>query len=72
MENIFLKLDAEGAEFEILPLLDEKGLLKKVNVLIMEYHRESPLLLLDILSNNGFICFKEEQQNSGIIKAVRL
>lgn len=71
-ENIFIKLDAEGAEFEILPLLDEKGLLKKVNVLIMEYHYNSPKILTNILERNNFFYFYEGSEPVGVIKAVRL
>ena len=71
-EKIFIKLDTEGSEFEILPLLDSKGLLKRISVLILEYHRESPQLLVNILNKNGFVSFREEHQNSGLIKAVKL
>ena len=71
-EKIFVKIDTEGSEFEILPLLNKTGLLKKVNVLITEYHKDSPQVLLDILSGNGFMSFKEEYGNSGLIKSINI
>lgn len=71
-EKVFIKLDTEGSEFEIIPLLDEKGLLEKVDVLIMEYHRKGPQNLLDILKRNNFFYFQEKMNTvAGIIKAVK-
>lgn len=71
-EKVFIKLDTEGSEFEILPSLDEKGLLEKVDVLIMEYHRKDPQILLDILKRNNFFYFQEKADATGIIKAIKL
>ncbi len=72
-EKVFVKLDAEGAEYEIIPLLSQKGLLKKIDVLIMEYHSYSDYkILLDILKNNGFFYFcTKDTFNQGIIRALR-
>ncbi len=71
-EKIFLKLDAEGAEFEILPLLSDKGLLQKINVLVMEYHKKSPETIFEILSKNGFVYFYNIGTETGLIRAYRI
>lgn len=71
-EKIFVKLDTEGSEFEILPLLAEKGLLNKIDILIMEYHKKDPQVLLDILKDNNFFYFQEKFAGTGVIKAINL
>ena len=72
-EKIFVKLDTEGAEFEIIPLLAERDLLRKIDILIMEYHKKSPKILLDILKENNFVYFYEPNPNdTGTIKAVKI
>ncbi len=53
-EKKFLKIDTEGAEKEILPDLDSSGLLKDIDVIIMEWHDENPQYLIDILTKNNF------------------
>lgn len=57
-EKIFLKIDCEGAEKQILPDLDASGLIKKVDIIIMEWHFEDPKWIVDLLSKNGFVVFK--------------
>ena len=71
-EKVFVKLDSEGAEFEILPLLSKKGLLGKVDVLIIEYHKKDFKILLDILQANNFFYFLEKSNATGIIKAIKI
>ena len=56
-EDIFLKIDCEGAEKEILPEIDKAGLLKKVKVIIMEWHYENPQWIIELLSKNNFVVF---------------
>lgn len=74
-ESIFLKIDCEGAEFKILPDLARSGLLKKISVVIVEWHHRDPSELLDLLTANGFFYFVHRinvQWNVGIIKAIRV
>lgn len=72
-EKVFLKIDCEGAEKEIIPALDKSGLLQKISVLIMEWHFESPQYLIDILEKNGFIvfCNHSTPNKLGMIRAFK-
>ena len=72
-KKILIKMDVEGAEREILPNLDKAGLLKKVDILLMEYHDGYSKPLADILEKNGM---KTEitgpsKNNVGMINAYR-
>ena len=73
-EKIFLKIDCEGAEHEIIPSLYESEILKKIDVLIMEWHFMSPEKILHILNKNGFFtfCNHEIPNQVGIIRAVKI
>ncbi len=53
-EELFLKLDCEGAEYEILEKLDESGLLPKIKVIIIEWHFKGYEPLEKLLTANGF------------------
>jgi FkbM family methyltransferase len=53
-EELFLKLDCEGAEYEILEKLDESGLLKTIRIVIIEWHFKGFRSLEKRLSDNGF------------------
>ncbi len=60
--RIVLKLDCEGSEFAILESLDRAGLLKTINIVMMEWHKwwSAELTnetILDRLSANDFIAF---------------
>lgn len=48
-ENVFLKIDCEGCEYELVPRMD----FSKITDVIMEYH-DDPKPLLSILQNAGF------------------
>lgn len=55
----FLKLNIEGAEFEVLKELDESGKIKKINQMCFEWHSFSGQAqnldeILSILKNNNF------------------
>ncbi len=73
-EKIFMKIDCEGAEKEIIPDLNSSGLLKKVSVIIMEWHFEDPSYLVSILKENGFVVFCNHVKFNelGMIRAVRI
>ena len=72
-ENIFLKIDCEGAEKQILPDLEKSGLIKKVDVIVMEWHFEEPTELVDLLLRNNFIVFRLNTvaDELGMIRAYR-
>jgi FkbM family methyltransferase len=72
--KIFLKIDCEGAEDEILINLDQNGILKKVEIICMEWHFKEPKILLEILNRNNFIVFNEDttEGSLGFIRAIRV
>jgi methyltransferase, FkbM family len=72
-EKVVCKIDCEGAEKEILPSLESSGLLKNIDVLIMEWHFEAPDFLIDILIRSGFTVFFDHvvRNELGFIRAVR-
>jgi FkbM family methyltransferase len=73
-ERIFMKIDCEGSEFDILEDLDQEGLLGQVDVIVMEWHFQSPQPLIHRLNQNGFVVFLEEEKKDyvGLIRAVRM
>ena len=54
-KRVILKIDTEGAEFDILESLDSAGLLPKIDFVMMEYHFREPQFLEDVLTKNGYI-----------------
>lgn len=54
-ERIILKIDTEGAEFDILESLYSTPLLDRVDFIMMEFHFQSPKTLEKILTDKGFI-----------------
>lgn len=72
-QKIFLKIDCEGAEKEILPDLDNAGLLNKADVIVMEWHFENPKWIIDLLKKNGFVvfCVSDVPNEIGMIRAYR-
>lgn len=71
-QKIVLKLDVEGSEYEIIEDLNKSGLLKSVDLIIMEWHYRGYESLTEILEKNGFIWFNHRiMDNVGILRAVR-
>jgi FkbM family methyltransferase len=73
-EKLFLKVDCEGAEFKIFKDLEAAGLLKAVDVVVVEWHNGDPDEIIRSLVAAGFFCFLQKsnaQWNIGMIKAVR-
>lgn len=72
--KIFLKIDCEGAEKEILPDLHKSGLLKKVDIIVMEWHFENPQWIIDLLTENNFVVFRLNvvPDEIGMIRAYRM
>lgn len=76
-ERVFMKMDCEGAELEIIPHLHETGILKQVDFLVLEWHRQDPQPLVDLLTQNGFLCLRTKESRGpggrvGVVKAVRI
>lgn len=70
--RIFLKMDCEGAENEIMRDLDKEGLLRKIDVMILEWHFNSSQELIEILRKNDFEIFAADTHDgTGIIRALR-
>jgi hypothetical protein len=56
-----------------LPELAASGVLKKVKVIIMEWHFKNPDCLAKILNDNGFVVFRNNSMyNQGTIRAVKI
>jgi len=73
--HVIVKCDCEGAEFEIFERLDEEGLVGRIDVVLMEYHFESPDRLIRILTGNGFAVQTKSgsrKSKTGYIYAVRM
>jgi FkbM family methyltransferase len=75
-KKIVIKCDTEGSEKEIFEKLDSEGVLKNIDMIILEYHFSYDVPLLEILKRNGFVFFKQktvstETGDSGIIRAVK-
>ena len=55
--KLLLKIDCEGAEYEILQRLKERDLLKDVSMIMMEWHYKGESFVRDILEESGFCLF---------------
>jgi hypothetical protein len=73
---VYVKVDCEGAEYEILTRLHESNRLKDVQVLAIEWHRKAadhdPVRLEAMLGEAGFkvICNGAQSADAGMIYAV--
>jgi len=74
MNNIakcdFLKIDCEGAEYEII-LSADSDVFSKIETIVLEYHLKGTGVLIETLQKNNFICtfVDREDQRSGILYA---
>ncbi|GHV57545.1 hypothetical protein FACS1894182_06670 [Bacteroidia bacterium] len=73
-ETMMLKIDCEGGENEIIPDLMASGLLRKIKIIIMEWHFEPPAKWIKLFNDNGFIVFCDHEivNYQGIIRAVNI
>mgnify|MGYP001093261073 CR=1 FL=1 len=53
-EKCLMKIDCEGAEYGILKDLSDNGYMKRINVIIMEWHVGKYRQLEELLKNAGF------------------
>lgn len=70
-KKIYLKVDCEGEEYNILPDLDRAGILKDIDVIALEWHWQGTKNLFEILNRNDFTFFANPNLRQGIIRAVR-
>ena len=74
-EHIIVKCDCEGAEYEIFERLNEEKLIGEIDVILMEYHRNGPDELLDMITKNGFVVRTKvlsQKMGTGYVYAVRM
>lgn len=69
-KQILLKVDCEGAEYDIFNRLNETGLLSEVDLIVLEFHFQGADILIEILEKNRFqYLIKGEDQQIGLIYA---
>jgi len=66
----FLKIDIEGAEFELYKNSENLDYLNRTKVIAIEIHKEinSPRIIIDILKKYGFVLFEYSETLVGINK----
>jgi len=63
---LVLKVDCEGAEFEIIASLARENLLSMISVILLEWHDKSPLEILQTLRNANFTVLLKDDVNQNI------
>lgn len=66
--KIILKIDTEGSEFAILESINKVCIWDKIDMIVMEYHRE-PQSLLDTLEKNNYRYIMQGEETIGLICA---
>jgi FkbM family methyltransferase len=72
---VIVKMDCEGAEWDILPRLHDSGRLNRVVHLILEYHHKNPEPIEQMLLTSGFSVIRRMTPSStylGLIYATRV
>ena len=69
---LIAKIDCEGAEYEIIQSLSNKGLVEKFYILMNEWHEKGPQQLSNILTQHGFATFAigSVHKRNGMLYAV--
>lgn len=73
-ENVVLKMDCEGEEYQIMDRLDEEHLLDRIKIIMMEYHYGGEKKLTETLRKNHYSYWvfpHADQAGGGEIYAVR-
>ena len=68
-----MKIDSEGAEYEIIPNLIKHDVLKRIDIIVMETHYGNEDQLVTALQKEGFMVYSNEQPpfRTGTLLAVR-
>ncbi|MCL7753185.1 FkbM family methyltransferase [Polaribacter sp. Z022] len=70
--KIGVKMDCEGSEYEIFESLEETGVLKNIDLFMIEWHDKGAIAIEKLLKKNNFMFFSQKFTfNSGIIYAVK-
>ena len=72
--NIILKLDCEGAEYDILVELDKRNMINDIAVFMVEFHFKGKKTLVDILMRNNYFVMSpvnDELNSFGMLYAVK-
>jgi FkbM family methyltransferase len=70
--KIVIKMDCEGAEYEILENINQSGIIRDIDYLLIEWHDKGAQDLEDILYRNGFNFFGQNlSNNAGMIYAFK-
>lgn len=70
--KIGVKMDCEGSEYEIFESLEETGVLKNIDLFMIEWHDKGAVAIEKLLKKNNFMFFSQKFTfNSGIIYAVK-
>ena len=68
-----MKMNCEGAEYDILRSLFEQDVLKKFNVMMIETHDGNEKEAISILDKAGFVYFWDQKElGQGFLRAVRV
>lgn len=71
--NFVVKMDCEGAEYEIMERLEETKMFSKISTFMIEWHDEGSKILEEILIKNNYIIFSRNLAiNSGMLYAYRI
>lgn len=72
-QSLILKLDCEGAEYNIIRRLARLNLLDRIKMLFIEWHQDGPLPIVHELKRMGFCCFYnyDTSQTVGMIYACK-
>jgi len=71
--KIVLKIDCEGAEYEIIKSIDFNTIGKDISLIMIEWHDKGPSALKDKLLQNNFsvFCLHNSSSNAGMIYAAK-
>lgn len=76
LHELVVKMDCEGAEYEIFEDLLQSGILLKIRAFLMEFHGGNEQRLIDLLKMHGYIVFTHffsiETPKLGMLYAVRV
>lgn len=71
-KKIVLKIDCEGAEYEIIDKLSKENLIHKIDLILVEWHDKGASTIEEILNKNNFILISRELSPiSGMIYAFK-